>query len=62
VAKWVKIEYASSRNITVQGVEYIEVGDDATRADVDAVRREAVNEFMEETSAELVDEPGEDSY
>lgn len=60
MAKWVRIEYASSRNITVQGVEYVEVDDDTTQGDVLNVWQEMVNEFMADTSAELVDAPGDE--
>lgn len=66
MSKYVKIEYGSSHNVSVGGVEYVEVGDDlldengqVPESVVSSVWQEAVNEFMADTCAVVVENEGD---
>lgn len=63
---YIKINYGSSRNISVQGSDYVEVDASDLRFDgsvsgdvLDAVWQEAVNEYMMDTYVELVENEGD---
>jgi hypothetical protein len=62
---YLKITYGSSHNIGVQGTHYIEVPDDHIPDDpkacekyLDVAWQEAVNEYMNDTTVEIVGEEG----
>ena len=64
---WVKIEYGSSNNISVQGTDYIEIEDELLNEDgtvpdkiIEEVWIEAVCEYMSDTFVGQVDAPGDD--
>lgn len=63
---FIKVEYGSSHNVSVRGVEYFEVGDEYLNKDgtvpesiVMDAWQEAVNEFMADTSATVVANEGD---
>ncbi|MFE5093236.1 hypothetical protein ACFRCI_23465 [Streptomyces sp. NPDC056638] len=63
---FIKIEYGSSHNISVQGIEYFEVHPDELDDEgnvpedlIGATWQHAVNEFMDDTSATLVGNEGD---
>ena len=63
---FIKIEYSSPHNISVQGSDYFEVDQEDldengnVRTEViDRVWQEAVNEFMSDTSATVVEGEGD---
>lgn len=63
---FVKIEYSSPSNIGVEGVEYFDVDPGDLDADgsvsqdvIDAVWQHAVNEYMADTSATVVENEGD---
>lgn len=64
--KYLKIAYASSKNITVQGSVYFELGDDdfddngeVKQDRIADLWQDAVNEFMADTGMEVVDNEGD---
>ncbi|MET9816908.1 hypothetical protein [Streptomyces sp. NPDC006355] len=63
---FIKVEYSSSHNISVQGVDYIEIDQEALDENgqvpeklIQEVWQEAVNEFMADTYAEVVENEGD---
>jgi hypothetical protein len=63
---FIKIEYGSSQNISVQGVDYFEVEADdldengqVPESFITATWQHAVNEFMSDTSSEVVEKEGD---
>jgi len=63
---FVKIEYSSSHNISVQGTDYFEVEEELLDDEgnvpeyiISEIWQEAVNEFMSETYAGVVENEGD---
>ncbi|MGW2950765.1 hypothetical protein [Streptomyces eurythermus] len=63
---FIKIEYGSSHNVSVGGVDYYEVAPEdldengnVPESLISATWQEAVNEFMADTSAEVVESEGD---
>lgn len=63
---FIKVEYGSSHNISVQGVDYFEVAAEDLDGDgnvpddfITSAWQEAVNDFMADTSATVVDAEGD---
>jgi hypothetical protein len=63
---FIKVEYASSNNISVQGTDYFEVDEDALDEDGQVPEsliletwQHAVNDFMGDTNVEVVEKEGD---
>jgi len=63
---FIKIEYGSPQNVSVRGTEYFEIHADDLDDDgcipeelIDNVWQDAVNEFMGDTSASIVENEGD---
>lgn len=63
---FIKVVYGSTYNVSVRGTDYFEIDDELLDGNgelperiVDEVWQEAVNEFMSDTSADVVENEGD---
>lgn len=63
---FIKVEYGSSANISVQGIDYFEVEEEDLNEDgtvpgwlISQIWQDAVNEFMSDTYADIVQNEGD---